>query len=122
MSQTQVPLLWAAVSLVAALLSTPLSTLSDRLGRTRVLAADFASSERRGTAFGWFNLAAGILLLPASLVFGWLYQSVSPLAAFGFSSLCAGLAAVLMVAWVRTGSSEGERRPGLAAPGNFRAG
>lgn len=148
-SETEVPLLWAAVSLVASVFSTPLSALSDRLGRTRVLVAgyaayslfyaafgvltgggmwllglfafyglfmaategvekalvaDLASVQRRGTAFGWFNLTAGLLLLPASVAFGWLYQSASPLVAFGFSSLCAGLAALLMATWVRAGS------------------
>lgn len=145
-SPAQVPLLWAAVSLVAALFSAPLSALSDHAGRTRMLVggyaayslfyaaygllshgglwllalfsfyglfmaategvekalvADLAPGEQRGTAFGWFNLTAGLLLLPASVVFGWLYQSVSPIAAFGFSSLCAGLAAFLMATWVR---------------------
>ena len=55
-----------------------------------------------------FNLTAGLLLLPASVVFGWLYQAASPLAAFGFSSLCAGLAALLMATWVRTGSPGGD--------------
>lgn len=152
-AQTQVPLLWAAVSLVAAIFSTPLSALSDRLGRTRLLVvgyaayslfyaafglltsgglwlfglfafyglfmaategvekalvADLAPSELRGTAFGWFNLTAGLLLLPASVVFGWLYQAASPLAAFGFSSVCAGLAALLMATWVRPGSRRGD--------------
>ena len=33
----QVPLLWALVSLVAMLFSTPLSALSDRLGRVRLI-------------------------------------------------------------------------------------
>ncbi len=153
-SPAQVPLLWAAVSLVATVFSTPLSALSDRLGRTRVLVggyaaysifyaafglltsgglwlfglfsfyglfmaatdgvekalvADLAPSDRRGTAFGWFNLTAGLLLLPASVVFGWLYQSVSPLGAFAFSSLCAGVAASLMATWVRVEARGGVR-------------
>jgi MFS family permease len=155
-SQAQVPLLWAAVSLVAAVFSTPLSALSDRLGRIRVLVAgysaysifyaafgslkgaglwlfglfafyglfmaategvekalvaDLASSDRRGTAFGWFNLTTGLLLLPASVVFGWLYQAASPLAAFGFSSVCAGLAAVLIAAWVAPAQPAGSGNP-----------
>ena len=144
-SEAHVPLLWAAVSLVAMLFSTPLSALSDRVGRTRLLVggysayalfylgfgmltsggvwlfalfafyglfmaategvekalvADIAPAERRGTAFGWFNLIAGLLLLPASVAFGWVYQAASPLAAFAFSSACAGLAAFLLWAWV----------------------
>ncbi|MBP8285037.1 MAG: MFS transporter, partial [Chromatiaceae bacterium] len=37
--EAQVPLAWAAVSLVAMLFSTPLSALSDRVGRVRLIVA-----------------------------------------------------------------------------------
>jgi len=148
-SEAHVPLLWAAVSAVAMLFSTPLSALSDRVGRTRLLVAgyaayaifyagfgslvqggtwlfllfgfyglflaategvekalvaDIAPLGRRGTAFGWFNLVTGAVLLPASVVFGWLYQAASPLVAFSFSSACAGFAAFLLPTWVRADS------------------
>jgi MFS family permease len=73
-------------------------------GVEKALVADLAPGERRGTAFGWFNLTSGLLLLPASVVFGWLYQTMSPMVAFGFSSVCAGLAAILMATWVRSQS------------------
>lgn len=141
-SEASVPLLWAAVSLVAMLFSTPLSGLSDKVGRIplllggyiayalfygglglmthngplllvlfcfyglfmaategveKALVADIAPPELRGTAFGWFNLTAGIFLLPASIIFGWLYQAVSPLVAFGFSATCSLTAAVLLL-------------------------
>ena len=69
-------------------------------GVEKALVADVAPTERRGTAFGWFNLTTGIMLLPASIIFGWLYQSASPLVAFVFSSVCALLAAVLLWFWV----------------------
>jgi MFS family permease len=143
-----VPLLWAAVSVVAMVFSTPLSALSDRFGRRRLLVggytayglfylalggighdgpqlfalfafyglflaategvekalvADLAPVERRGTAFGWFNLTAGVLLLPASLIFGWLWQTWSSGVAFAFSAACALLAGVLMQVWVLRG-------------------
>ncbi|MEE9927801.1 MFS transporter [Microvirgula aerodenitrificans] len=143
--EAQVPLLWAAVSLVATLFSTPLSALSDRVGRIRMLVcgyaaygmcytglglathsgawlfglfagyglfiaategvekalvADMAPVSGRGAAFGWFNLVTGIMLLPASLLFGWLYTLGSPLLAFAFSGSCALLAALLLVTWV----------------------
>lgn len=39
--------------------------------------------------------------LPASVVFGALYQSAGPGAAFAFSGSCAVLAAGLLVGWVR---------------------
>jgi len=142
--EAQVPLLWAAVAVVAMLFSTPLSALSDRLPRVRLLVggyvayglfylglgmlssgggallalfafygifmaategvekalvADLAPPERRATAYGWFNLTAGAFLLPASIVFGWLYQTASPLAAFAFSGGCALLSALLLVTW-----------------------
>jgi MFS family permease len=141
-SEASVPLLWAAVSLVAMLFSTPLSGLSDKVGRIplllggyiayalfyaglglmthngplllvlfcfyglfmaategveKALVADIAPTELRGTAFGWFNLTAGIFLLPASIIFGWLYQAVSPLVAFGFSATCSLTAAALLL-------------------------
>ena len=141
-----IPLLWASVSGIAMLLATPLSALSDRLGRIRLLTvgylayglfyagfalvspnlglliamfgfygvfiaategvekalvADLAPPNARGTAFGWFNLVAGLLLLPASLIFGSLYQSVTPMAAFGFSAACALLSSVLLRFWVK---------------------
>lgn len=69
-------------------------------GVEKALVADLAPPERRGTAFGWFNLTAGVLLLPASVLFGWLYQSASPLTAFAFSAGCALTAALLLWGWV----------------------
>jgi MFS family permease len=78
-------------------------------GVEKALVADLAPAERRGTAFGWFNLTAGVMLLPASLVFGWLWQGVSSWAAFGFSGVCALLAGGLLRFWV---FSEGRPQPG----------
>lgn len=69
-------------------------------GVEKALVADLAPPERSGTAFGWFNLTAGVFLLPASVIFGWLYQSVAPLAAFAFSGTCALAAALLLWGWV----------------------
>lgn len=70
-------------------------------GVEKALVADLAPQAKRGTAYGWFNLIAGIMLLPASILFGWIYQTFSPLAAFAFSATCAALAAMLLLAWVR---------------------
>ncbi|MDE2084551.1 MAG: MFS transporter [Xanthomonadaceae bacterium] len=143
--QAEVPVLWALVSLVAAVLSTPLSSLSDRIGRTRLivsgwivyavfylvlgvqrdntwalwpmfagygvflaategaekaLVADLVPHESAGTAYGWYNLVVGLFLLPASIVFGWLWQLETPLVAFGFGAGCALVAALLLKFWV----------------------
>lgn len=69
-------------------------------GVEKALVADLAPEDRRGTAFGWFNLTAGLLLLPTSVVFGWFYQSHGSFAAFGFSAMCALGAAALLWLWV----------------------
>jgi len=53
-----------------------------------------------GTAYGWFNLTAGIMLLPASLLFGGLWQVAGPALAFGVAAGCALLAALLLHYWV----------------------
>jgi len=74
-------------------------------GAERAMVADLAPRSRLGTAYGWFNLTTGIMLLPASVLFGWLWQTINPQAAFGFSAGCALLAALLLKFWVgRTAS------------------
>ena len=149
LSELQVPLLWALMSGFAALFSTHLSGLSDRIGRTRLivggwtiyavfyltlgllpphplllwpmfagygvflaategaekaLVADLVPGERAGTAFGWYNLVVGLMLLPASVLFGWLWQGATPFVAFAFGAGCALTAALLLAVWVRPGS------------------
>ena len=146
--QEQIPLLWAAISLITTVFGTPLSALSDRFKRQyfilfawlaftffyvamsfsglsiamlfglfaiyglfkaategveKALVADLATKGMTGTAFGWFNLVSGFMLLPASLIFGWLYESFSPQYAFLFSGSCAGVAVFLLAFWVFTG-------------------
>ncbi|HEY8085909.1 MAG TPA: MFS transporter [Methylophilaceae bacterium] len=144
LSPAMVPVLWALTSASAMLLSTPLSGLSDRIGRNRLiisgwavyglfylllglthavwllwplfafygvfmaategaekaLVADIAPRDMLGTAYGWFNLIGGIMLLPASMIFGWLWQTFSPQLAFAFSASCTLLAALLLKTWV----------------------
>jgi MFS family permease len=143
--QEQIPLMWAAISLITSVCGTPLSALSDRFGRKhfiliawcafaffyvamsfsgisigvlfilfglyglfkaategveKALVADLAPKGMAGTAFGWFNLVNGVMLLPASLIFGWLYESYNPQSAFLFSGSCAMLALLLLAFWV----------------------
>ena len=68
-------------------------------GAEKALVADLVEQEMLGTAYGWFHLTSGLLLLPASLVFGWLWQAVAPLAAFALAAACALLAALLLRLW-----------------------
>jgi MFS family permease len=54
-------------------------------------------TEHKGRAFGWFNFAIGIASLPASVLFGWLYENYGALTAFGSGAVLAALAAVLLI-------------------------
>lgn len=69
-------------------------------GVEKALVADLAPSGLTGTAFGWFNLSSGIMLLPASFIFGWLYESKGSTVAFLFSGGCSALAVTLLTFWV----------------------
>ncbi|KXW55463.1 MFS transporter [Ferrovum sp. PN-J185] len=142
-SEQYIPLLWAFLSLIISVLSTPLSGLSDRIGRKtllisswliyglfnlllaqhfvhvsllifsfilygvykgmsegieKALVADLVDKNHFGTAFGWFNLIGGLFLLPASFIFGWLYQTYNYSYAFLFSSCCCLMASCY--AWI----------------------
>lgn len=61
----------------------------------KALVADLVPVERRGTAFGWFHLAIGLGALPASLLFGVLWDRFGASTAF---LVGAGLAAVASLA------------------------
>jgi MFS family permease len=142
----RVPLLWAWMSAVTMVGVGPLTALSDRWGRQRLLVsgylaygivylllgrlthggvslvllfglygmvlaategveravvADLVDPPRRGSAYGWFHLTTGVTLLPASIVFGWLYQAVSPASAFAVAGGCAIASALLLRGWAR---------------------
>jgi MFS family permease len=60
------------------------------------MVADRVPEHLRGTAFGFLNLLVGIALLPASLLAGWLWQAVSPGAAFAAGSGFAVAAIMLL--------------------------
>ena len=70
-------------------------------GVYRALVCDLVPEERRGTAFGFYNGIVGITLLPASLIAGWLWQSISPAAPFYFGAALAGLSAIGLLVFVR---------------------
>ncbi len=148
LSMSQSLLCWALMAAVATVLTTPLASWSDRIGRKpllvagwlsyaalyvafalapssiaalvmmfcgiglvsaategveKALVADVLDPEQKGSAFGWFYLASGLPLLPASWLFGEIWERTSPLAAFGASAMCAACAAVLMLFWVPVG-------------------
>ena len=63
-------------------------------GVERALVADLVPKNRRGVAFGWYNLAIGVGALPASLLFGALWDRWGSTTAFNFGALLALTAAV----------------------------
>jgi MFS family permease len=136
----------ASFNLVYALVSTPAGSLSDRVGRRRVIiggwlayaaiylgfaltrsgwqvwmlyalygvyyglaygttkamVADLVPAELRGTAYGTYNAAMGLLDLPASLIAGLLWQSFGAPAPFLFGAALALVAAILLALWKPT--------------------
>ena len=63
-------------------------------GSERALIADLVPVERRGTAFGWYNLAIGLGALPASLLFGYVWDHAGAPSAFVMGAAFALTAAV----------------------------
>jgi MFS family permease len=140
----------AVYSLIVALVSTPAGSLSDRIGRRRLIiggwlvyaaiyfgfalaqkgwqvwllyaayglyygmafgtanamVADLVPESRRGTAFGTYHAVIGILVFPASLIAGVLWQGIGawkgfgPSAPFLFGGSLALAAALLMLFWM----------------------
>lgn len=76
-------------------------------GVAKALVADFVPAERRGSAYGIFNAAIGLTVLPASVLAGVLWQGIGgwaglgPAAPFLFGGSLALLAAVLLWRWVK---------------------
>jgi len=62
-------------------------------GTEKALVADLVPAHRRGTAFGWFNLTIGIAALPASILFGLVWDRAGAPAAFVMGAVLALLAA-----------------------------
>jgi MFS family permease len=65
-------------------------------GVEKALVADFAPSHLRGSAFGLYHLTVGIGALPASLLFGLVWEQAGPAAAFGIGAGLALLASVML--------------------------
>ena len=65
-------------------------------GTEKALVADIVPQARRGVAFGWYNLAIGLGALPASLIFGAIWDRVGAPTAFMFGASLAFLAAIGM--------------------------
>lgn len=81
-------------------------------GVEKALVADLAPTTRRGTAFGWFNAVVGLAALPASVLFGVVWERFGSAAAFTMGAGVAAAAAVLFTLLVpRPPDREGARQP-----------
>jgi MFS family permease len=67
-------------------------------GSERALIADLTPNHLQGTAFGWYNAVLGMGALAASLLFGGLWETVGPSAAFLTGAGLAITAAMLLAA------------------------
>jgi MFS family permease len=145
------PLLWAFFHVIKVAFSTPLGTLSDKIGRKRVInigwgiyafvylcfafldrlprgwqivatlflfavyalfyaftegtekafVADLVRPEVRGSAFGMYNFAVGLGALPASILFGVLYNAFGAAVAFGTGAVIACASMLLLAVVVK---------------------
>jgi MFS family permease len=65
-------------------------------GAEKALIADLAPAHLRGSAFGLYHLTLGIGALPASLLFGWVWEEFGNAAAFGMGASLALVASLLL--------------------------
>ncbi|MGH9871093.1 MAG: MFS transporter [Pyrinomonadaceae bacterium] len=75
-------------------------------GAEKALVADLVRPEQRGTAYGLYNLAFGITVLPASLLMGGLWDWRGPRTAFLVSAVLGATAALLLLLLVKTRSGD----------------
>jgi MFS family permease len=66
-------------------------------GVEKALLVDIANPGERGGAFGWYNFAIGAGALPASLLFGVVWQKFGSQVAFGVGASFAVIAALLLI-------------------------
>jgi len=66
-------------------------------GTLRAYLATLAPAEQKATAFGVYHTVVGLMLLPASIVAGYLWDNVGPEVTFLYGSALSALAALLFV-------------------------
>lgn len=65
-------------------------------GPERAMVADLVPGGKRGTAYGWYNLAIGIAALPASVLFGLIWSEAGAATAFLFGAVLAVVATIAL--------------------------
>jgi MFS family permease len=67
-------------------------------GPEKTLVASLSNERERAEAFGWYHMVTGLGMLPASLLFGWLYDAAGSRTAF-LSSAGLALSGLLLFLW-----------------------
>ncbi len=80
-------------------------------GIQKAYLAEVIPKEFKATAFGIYNMAVGLALLPASLIGGWLWDHVSPAATFYYGAIMA-LVSAGAVYYIYNCLWEGEQESG----------
>jgi predicted MFS family arabinose efflux permease len=62
----------------------------------KALVVQLVPDEHRGQAFGWFHFVTGIAVLPASVLFGWLYEHFGAALAFQTGAVLAFIATIML--------------------------
>jgi MFS family permease len=70
-------------------------------GAEKAFVADIVNTEVRGSAFGMYNFAVGLGALPASVIFGLLYNAFGATVAFSTGAVIACVSMLLLVLVVR---------------------
>ncbi len=76
-------------------------------GSEKAMVADLVSPTQRATAFGWYHGLIGVAALPASVLFGYVWDAWSAAAAFGMGATIAVGAA----AWMALRFDQQQREP-----------
>ena len=66
-------------------------------GVEKALVADLVPADKRGAGFGWYNLAIGLGALPASIIFGAVWDRYGSARAFELGAALAATAAVALI-------------------------
>ncbi|MGQ0542105.1 MAG: MFS transporter [Blastocatellia bacterium] len=81
-------------------------------GVEKALVADLVQDEKRGTAYGFYNLAYGITVFPASLIFGLLWTQFGASTAFLASSSISIIAAIALTSIAAPRSNDTNEKGG----------
>ena len=70
-------------------------------GAEKAFVADIVKPDLLGSAFGMYNFALGLAVLPASVIFGLLYKTYGAVVAFGSGAAIAFMAMILLTTLVK---------------------